>query len=138
MRYIFLLAVLLVSCSVSNKLPSGPWSGYVSSMDKPESRTTIRYQVDHSQENVSLKILGPRGMNIQTKGLEMTQDSLFFSYDKLDQSGSLSCGMKKVNKNYYYGQCTDTEGKWAVFTMKHYSIDSTSVVHQIGGCPCHK
>jgi len=123
MRCILFLAIMLTSCSTTQKLPSGLWSGYFSSMDKPDTQTSLSYEVDHRQENVSLQIFGPRGMNIQTKGIEMTKDTLFFSFSKMDQTGSLSCALKKVNKNYYYGRCTDAEGRWAIFTMKHNSLD---------------
>jgi len=137
MRYILFLTIILTSCSTSKKLPSGQWSGYFSSMDKPDNRTTLKYEVNHQQENVSLQIFGPRGMNIQTNGLEMTKDTLFFSFDKLDQTGLLSCALKKVNKNYYYGRCTDADGRWVVFAMKHSSLDFTRDGHQFAGCPCH-
>lgn len=106
-------------------------------MDKPANRIDLTYEVDNQQKDVSLEIFGPRGMNIQTNGLEMSKDTLFFSFDKMDQTGKLSCALKKVNKKYYYGRCTDAEGRWAVFTMKHNSLDFTKVRHQSGACPCH-
>lgn len=137
MRCILFLTIIFASCSTTKKLPSGQWSGYFSSMDKPDNRINLTYEVDHQQENVSLQIFGPRGMNMQTNGLMMTQDTLFFSFNKMDQTGSLSCALKKVNKNYYYGRCTDVEGRWAVFAMKHNSLDFSKVSHTFGGCPCH-
>jgi len=137
MRCLLFLVVIMTSCSTTQKLPSGQWSGYFSSMDQPDNRTTLRYEVDHRQENINLQIFGPRGMNIQTNGIEMTKDSLFFSFDKQNLTGTLSCALKKVNKNYYYGRCADAEGRWAVFTMKHNSLDFSKVGHLAGSCPCH-
>jgi len=137
MRCILFLVILLTSCSTAKKLPSGQWSGYFSPMDQADKRTMLKYEVGHQQENVSLQIFGPQGMNIQTNGLEISKDTLFFSFNKMNQSGLLSCALKKVNKNYYYGRCTDAEGRWAVFTMKHNSLDFSKVRHQFGGCPCH-
>lgn len=137
MRCILFLTIILTSCSTTKKLPSGAWSGYFSSMDKPDNRISLTYEVVQQQDSVSLQIFGPRGMNMQTNGIEMTKDTLFFTFIKMDQSGSFSCGLKKVNKNYYYGRCTDTEGRWAIFTMKHNSLDFSKVNHKFGGCPCH-
>jgi len=138
MRYILFLAILLISCSTSQQLPSGQWSGHFSSMNKPDNPINLKYKVGLQQDTISLEIYGPQGMYIQTDGLAMTKDTLFFSYEKLDQTGTLSCALKKVNRHYYYGRCTDAEGKWAVFTMKHNSIDFASTGHEIGGCDCHK
>lgn len=137
MRFILFLTIILSSCSTTKKLPSGPWSGYFSSMDKPDNRINLKFEVNHQQENVSLQIFGPRGMDIQTNGVAMTKDTLYFSFNKMDQTGLLSCALKKVNKNYYYGRCTDAEGRWAVFTMKHNSLDFSQVGHQTATCPCH-
>lgn len=137
MRFILFISIILSSCSTTQKLPSGQWSGYFSSIDKPDNRTTLKYEVDNQQENVSLQIFGPQGMYIETYGLEMTKDTLYFSFDKLDKTGLLSCALKKVNKNYYYGKCIDTDGRGALFTMIHNSLDFSRVGHQIGTCPCH-
>jgi len=139
MKYILLLTISLASCSTIQKLPSGQYTGYLSQMDKPDTKTNLKYEVVHQEDSVSLQIFLPQGMNIQTKELVMTKDTLFFSFDKLDRQGSLSCALKKVNKNYYYGRCTDADGKWAVFAMKHNSLDfSGGGNHFPGfGCPCH-
>ena len=138
MRCILICTIILASCSTA-QLPHGQWSGYVSPMNQPNIRSMLNYEVNHSEENVSLEIYSPGGGKIQTKSLQMTQDSLFFTYDKQEQQGILYCGLKKVNKNYYYGRCTDQEGKWAVFTMKHHSLDKVGTVPHIGSfrCGCH-
>jgi len=102
-------------------------------MNQPSTRATLNYQVDYIEENVSLLIHSPGGKKIQTRALQLTKDSLFFSYNRPEQEEVLSCGLKRVNKNYYYGRCADSEGKWATFTMKHNSLSS------LGGisCDCH-
>ena len=137
MRFLFLLAVVLSSCSSSKMLPSGQWSGYLSPMGIEDKRTLLSYQVDYIGEDVNLQIFGPRGINMQAKGLELVNDTLHFRLDKMDNSGSNSCALKRVTKDYYYGRCTDTDGRWAVFAMQHNSINYHSNRTQIGGCPCH-
>lgn len=133
MRYVLLLTILLTSCSTTQKLPSGHWSGYVSPMNQPNTRATLNYEVDYLEEIISLQLYSPEGEKIQTSELQLTKDSLFFSYKRQEQQGTLSCGLKKVNRNYYYGQCADEEGKWAIFTMKHSSLTDVGSIR----CACH-
>ena len=140
MRWIIILSILLTACSTTQKLPTGSWSGYVSPMDFPNSRIILNYKVYDLGESVGLQIFSPGGTEIQTKNIQMTKDSLFFSYDKQKQQGEFSCGLEKVNKHYYYGRCTDSDGKWALFTMKHNLLNEVGVdPHSDGvfGCPCH-
>jgi len=137
MRYLLFLAIILTSCSTSKILPSGQWSGYLSPMGQEDKRTMLSYQVDHVADSVNLQIFGPRDMNMEAKELLMTSDTLFFSFEKMDQSGTNSCALKKVTKDYYYGRCTDSDGRWAIFAMQHNSINYHSGGTQIGGCPCH-
>lgn len=137
MRFLFLFVIVLSSCSSSKLLPSGQWSGYLSPMGIDDKRTLLTYQVEHIDEDVNLQIFGPRGMNMQAKELELVNDTLHFSFDKMDSSGSNSCSLKRVTKDYYYGRCTDDDGRWAIFAMQHNSINYHSGGTQIGGCPCH-
>ena len=108
-------------------------------MDKPETKTILKYEVTHQEELVDLQIFFPQGFNIKTEELHMTKDTLFFSFEKLDGNGSLNCALKKVNKNYYYGRCTDDDGKWATFTMQHNTLDFSGLGRHFPGlgCPCH-
>ena len=139
MRCILFIAIILTSCSITQKLPTGFWSGYLSPMNQPDIRTSLNYEVKGQQENVSLQILGPGGMNIPTNELQLTKDTLFFSFHRPETQVLLSCALKKVNKNYFYGRCTDPVGKWATLTMKHNSIDISLLGRHYGGirCECH-
>ena len=135
-QLLLLLMILLTSCSTTKTLPSGHWSGYLSPMDQADKRTDLKYLVDHTDDLLSLQIFGPRGLNIEPKEVQMANDTLFFSFDKLDQTGTNTCALRKINKKYYYGRCTDSDDRWAVFTMQHSSIDPTKG-GQNWGCPCH-
>lgn len=139
MRYILFIGIILSSCSTSQKLPSGMWSGYLSQMDQPDKQTPLNCKVKHLQENVSLEIFGPGGVNIPTKELLLTKDTLFFSFDKLSNQMLVSCALKKVGKNYYYGRCTDTDGKWGLLSMKYDLNPNAMMEGHFKGirCICH-
>lgn len=139
MRYFLFTIILLTSCSTTQKLPSGLWSGYLSPMNQPHKRTSLNYEVKHLQENTSLEILGPGGINIPTHELLLIKDTLFFSFNRPMEEVSLSCALQKVNKNYYYGRCSGPEGNWATFTMKHNSIINSRFGYHLRDfrCACH-
>jgi len=88
-------------------------------MNQPERQMLLNYRVDHLQENVSLEIFGPGGINIPTKDLRLTQDTLFFSFKKVEEQVMVSCALQKLDKNFYCGRCTDPDGKWALFSMQY-------------------
>jgi hypothetical protein len=107
-------------------------------MDQADKQISLNCKLAHRQESVSMQIFGPGGINIPTREIQLTKDSLFFSFDKVEERMVVSCALQKFNKKYYHGECTDTDGKRAVFTMKHNSIGTSkgSLFRGIR-CGCH-
>jgi len=138
LRGILFITIILSSCHTTKDLPSGLWTVYLSQQNQVDKQISLNCRLKHHQENVSLQIFGPGGINIPTRDIQLTKDSLFFSFDKVEEQMSVSCALGKHNKKFYHGTCTDTEGKWSVFTMKHNSIGTSkgSLFRGIR-CSCH-
>ena len=130
------LIIILFSCKTTQKLPSGRWSGYVSPTDQPDRKTYLNYEVEYQEQSIAMEINGPGGINFPTQDLALTNDTLFFAFNRYGRQEILTCALKKVNKSYYYGLCSDSDGKSAVLTMKHSSIDLG--IHYGIQCDCHK
>ena len=138
MRFILFISIILTSCGTTQNLPSGDWSGYLSHMNQPDKQTSLNYRVKHLEEQVSIDIYGPGGVHFVTKDLVLTRDTLYFSYNKKNDESLVSCALQKLGKNFYHGKCTDPDGKWAVFTMKHNSSGKSGSSHFNGiRCACH-
>lgn len=119
MRLSFLsLFLLIMACSSSPSLQEGRWTGTLTPMNHPEIQNPVAYNVSYPDNRLSISVLGPGGEEIPTQNPRLQRDTLFFSFNEPEEQVLLDCALARKSDNTFGGRCSDSEGKWAEFTME--------------------
>lgn len=116
--HLLILILFLSTCTSQSRLEEGRWTGTLSPMNHPEIDNPVAYEVSYSDDELSVSVLGPGGETITTQNPVFEGDTLFFSFNEPEEQVLLNCALARTNGMSFEGRCSDTEGKWARFTME--------------------
>ena len=86
-------------------------------MNHPEQVMDLVFQIEKTNEAYTLEILGPEGVIIPTNDFSVNRDNISFTFSEPEEGVLLDCVFYGTNQQGYKGRCTDSNGKWAQFSM---------------------
>ncbi|GAA5522743.1 hypothetical protein LQ318_13380 [Aliifodinibius salicampi] len=118
MKNILLVAVcLIVACSSTPELKEGHWTGHLTPMNHPEMSIPVSYEVAYTENGLDINIIGSDGISASAQNPHIERDTLFFMFNEPEEQVTLECELARNNASGFSGECTDSSGKWAQFTM---------------------
>lgn len=114
---IVVLGFVFSACASTVKLEEGNWSGTLVPMNHPDLKTDLVYTVRYPDDKLEISIVGPDGSVLPTKNPRIADEVLLFSFIEPEQQAELHCELSRQWEGGFSGRCTDSEGKFALFTM---------------------
>jgi hypothetical protein len=118
MKKLFLFSFLcLAACNSSTELKEGRWTGHLTPMNHPELSIPVNFDGTHTERGLKVTIIGSNGVPAVTRNPHLKDDTLFFVFDEPEEQVRLECALARTDTMGFSGKCTDSSGKWAMFTM---------------------
>ena len=126
------LLLLVAACrpdsSTAVRIPEGTWIGALTPQNHPEMQTPVGYQVRYARDRLQVDLVGPGGDTMATRRPRLDGDTLRFAFQEPEEQVVLTCALGREARDgealsatpvQFAGRCTDPNGQWARFTMRH-------------------
>lgn len=118
MKYLFIIPFLfIVACNSSPEIKEGRWTGHLIPMNHPDMSIPVNYDVTYTDNSLNVSIIGSNGVPVVTQNPYLKNDTLFFVFKEPEEQVDLECALARTDTSGFSGKCTDSSGKWALFTM---------------------
>lgn len=118
MKNLFIISFLFIAaCNSSPELKEGRWTGHLTPMNHPDMSIPVNYDVTYTESGLKVNIIGSNGVPVVTQNPRLEDDTLFFVFNEPEEQVALDCALARTDTRGFSGKCSDSSGKWAMFTM---------------------
>lgn len=125
MRRLLLSAVLLsAACTGAPSeapapLAEGRWAGSLTPMNHPDQATPVAFDIREDRGAWTVTLLGPGGATLPGRDVSWDGATLRFTFDEPEAGVPLACAWTSREGAVLAGRCTDADGRWAQFDVRH-------------------
>lgn len=119
MKKLFIISLLfMAACNSSPELKEGRWTGHLTPMNHPDMTIPVNYDVTYTENSLMISVIGSDGVPpVVTQNPRLEDDTLSFVFNEPEEQVALECTLVRTEKRGFSGKCSDSSGKWAIFTM---------------------
>lgn len=117
MKSFLVISICFMTACTPFKLKEGKWTGHLTPMNHSDMSIPVNYDVTYKGNSLKISIIGSNEIPVATQNPHLINDTLFFAFKEPEEQVDLECALARTEAGEFTGKCTDSSGKWAIFTM---------------------